>query len=85
MALAARVTQPRPAPVHGSPCSVGNLLATLEGDELDAFKTMLGTPERPGWTASDIYAAVTDEGHHVSYQQINRHRGSKCRCPKATA
>lgn len=77
MALADRV---QPPSTTGTPCSVGLLLATLEGEELAALEMMLGTPEQRGWTAAAIYDAVTAEGYTVSYQQINKHRGGRCRC-----
>lgn len=87
MALSERIATARPASRHGTPCSVGALLDTLEGAELDALKLMLGTPEQRGWTAGEIYGALIAEGHKVSYQQINRHRSvpPQCRCPKASA
>lgn len=84
MALADRLTTP-PAPKHGYPCSVGVLLDTLDQDDRDALLTMLGTPERRGWSASDIYDALIAEGHKVGLQTINRHRGGKCRCAKDAA
>lgn len=79
MALADRVTKP-PRTNFGSPCSVGVLIDTLDGAELDAFREMLGTPERRGWPATSIYDALTAEGHTVALQSINRHRGNRCRC-----
>lgn len=85
MALADRITAGRPVPIHGSPCSVGVLLDTLKGDELEALNLMLGTPERRGWSATDIYDALIAEGYEVGRQSINRHRGGKCRCAKAAA
>lgn len=84
MALADRITAP-PAPMHGTPCSVGTLLDTLEGDELDALKTMLGTREQRGWSQDAIYDALTSEGYSVGRQSINRHRGGKCRCAQKAA
>ena len=81
MSLSERVTE-RPESKHGMPCSVAVLLNTLEGDELDALVSMLGTPEQPGWTAGDIYDALAAEGYKVGYQSINRHRGRKCRCSR---
>lgn len=78
MALADMMQPPAKGP--GLPCSVGALLNTLDGDELAALQTMLGTPERPGWTASQVYQALTAEGYSVGYQTINRHRGGNCRC-----
>lgn len=70
----------KPVRTYGTPCSVGHLLETLEGAELDAFLAMLGTPEQRGWSARDIYVAVTAEGHEIGFQSINRHRGGNCKC-----
>lgn len=81
MALADRLNTP-PKPMHGLPCSVGVLLDTLQGDELDALRTMLGNNQQRGWGASDIWRALTDEGYEVGLQTINRHRGGKCRCQR---
>lgn len=81
MSLSARVTETPPPSNHGMPCSVGQLINTLEGDELAALLTMLGDPhKRDGWSASAIYDALVAEGHKVGYQTIGRHRGGKCRC-----
>lgn len=80
MALAERVNTPRVKAVSGYPCSVGALLDQLEGAERDALLTMLGTPQKRGWPASEIYSALRAEGHEVGHQTINRHRGGKCRC-----
>lgn len=81
MALSERVNVP-PPPIHGTPCSIGSLLDTLEGDELAAFEGMLASRQ---WNASMIYDAVRDEGYMIGRQSINRHRGRKCRCFKAAA
>jgi hypothetical protein len=82
VALSERVKEPVERRPRGTPCSVGKLLTDLQGDELDAFRTMLGTPDERGWSAADIYDAVTAEGYTVAYQTINRHRGGHCSCPK---
>lgn len=79
MSLAERA-QSQPDRIHGSDCSVGILLRTLEGPELSAFLTMLGTDDEPGWSQSEIFQALKAEGHSVGQQTINRHRGRKCRC-----
>jgi hypothetical protein len=81
MALSDRVQSP-PPPIHGIPCSIGTLLATLEGDELEAFRQMLAST---AWNASMIYDAVRDEGHTIGRQSISRHRGGKCRCYRDAA
>jgi len=80
MALADRVTQP-PNRVHGLPCSVGALLDALDGPELAALQHMLASRE---WSQADVWKALTDEGYAVGHQSINRHRGGKCRCARAT-
>ena len=81
MSLSDRVKTP-PRRNTGFDCSVGRLLDTLEDDELAALIEMLGTPEKRGWSQSDIYDALTAEGHEVGRQTINRHRAQACRCSK---
>lgn len=82
MALADRLSAP-PTPRHGTPCSIGALLEQLDEVERAALLEMLGTPENWGWPASAIFDALLAEGHRVSQQQINRHRGGQCRCRRA--
>lgn len=85
MALSDRLAEPT-RQTGGTPCSLGAMLATLEGAELDALQAMLGTPERRGWTAPAIYEALRDEGYSdVAMRSINHHRGGRCRCAKAAA
>ena len=85
MALADRINQQPTTPLPGPRCSVGVLIEQLDGEELDALNTMLGTPERRGWTEGQIYDALTAEGYQVGRQTINRHRGGRCGCTKAAA
>lgn len=86
MALADRLKDHRPVVRTGTPCSVGVLLAELQGSERAAFQKMLGDPvKRDGWPATDILDALRAEGHVVAFQQINRHRGGRCRCAKDSA
>jgi hypothetical protein len=75
MALADRV-QSKPVRRHGIPCSVGELLDSLPPDEVAALEQMLSG----GWSQAEIHKAVTDEGHYVGRQTINRHRSQACRC-----
>lgn len=91
MSLAERVTQ-RPETIHGTPCSVGKLIADLEphAAELAAFQRImygregLTEPRRPykGWTEQEVFDVVTTEGYAVAKNQINTHRGKHCRCYK---
>ena len=81
MSLVERIQTPRQRS-YGLECSVGVILDTLKGDELDAFKVMLGTPEKRGWSQQEIYEALTSEGYEVGRQTINRHRAKGCRCFK---
>ena len=76
MALADRVLSEAPKRRHGLPCSVGDLLDRLPDVESKALEHMLSS----GWSQSDIYDAVTSEGHSVGRQTINRHRSQACRC-----
>lgn len=76
MALSDRVKD-APRGATGLPCSVGELLASLEGDELAALNAML---YELGWSQARIWQALNDEGHHVGQQTINRHRSRACRC-----
>lgn len=84
MSLSERI-KTQPSRISGYDCSVGRLLNTLEGEELSALIHMLGTPEKRGWSQSDIYDALIGEGHEVGRQTINRHRAGGCRCFKAGA
>lgn len=79
MALADRIKEPSTS-LHGTPCSVGALLDALPKDEAEALNLMLtGTPQRR-WSQTEIYDAVTAEGHSVGRQTINKHRAGRCRC-----
>lgn len=87
MSLAERA-QTRPETIHGTPCSVGALIDSLDGDELAALqKIMYGRPGltepargKQGWTERQVFEAVTAEGYTVAKNQINEHRGKRCRC-----
>lgn len=76
MALVDRIKDDAPERKHGLPCSVGKLLEDLPADEADALRHMLGN----GWSMTQIYEAVTNEGHQIGMQTINRHRSRACRC-----
>ena len=78
MALSDRVATTKQA-IHGKPCSVGVLLDTLQGDELDALNSILADRD---WSQAMVWKALTDEGYEVGLQSVNRHRGAKCRCVK---
>lgn len=79
MALQDRLTNPPPPKIHGTPCSVGVLVAGLPEDEAQALHKMLYELD---WTAPQVYEALTAEGHTVARQSINRHRSGMCRCAK---
>ena len=78
MALADRLDQ-QPRRTTGKPCSVGALEETLEGKESDALHSMM---YELGWSQAAIFEALTEEGHVVGEQTINRHRSRGCRCFK---
>lgn len=77
MSLADRAARGPDAPVHGAPCSVGELLDTLPSEEAEALSLMLGSPD---WPASRVYDAVRAENHHIGRQTIGVHRRRQCRC-----
>jgi hypothetical protein len=81
MGLAEKLTT-TPKPQTGLPCSIGALLARLEGAERDALNAML---YELGWSARRIYDACASEGYDVGQQTINRHRSQSCRCFKVVA
>lgn len=75
----------KPAPT--TTCSVGAILRgrDLDGkpvpdEDIATFTAWLGTPDRRGLPAGEIFDAVKAEGYRISYQQINRHRGARCGC-----
>lgn len=78
MSLAERAKQ-QPERINGQDCSVCILLRILEGEELTAFLTMLGTDEERGWSQNEIYEALTAEGYEVARHSINKHRARNCR------
>lgn len=90
MALADRLND-RPEVVNGYPCSVAGLIAQVQAkgeDELAALQKMLygkaGLTEpargHKGWYEREVFEAVTSEGYDVAKNQINEHRGKRCRC-----
>lgn len=90
MSLAARITD-RPESINGYPCSVANLFADVEAKgqaELAALQVImygragLNEPRHDarGWTEAEIFKTVTAEGYKVARNQINQHRGKRCRC-----
>ena len=80
MALADRIKEPPPSPVHGLPCSVGALLASLPEPEAAALNLMLTGTDGRRWSQNEIHEAVTAEGYEVGRQSVNRHRAGRCRC-----
>jgi hypothetical protein len=92
MALADRATQ-RPETINGYPCSVDKLMTSLKGKELAAFQLImygragLTEPARGvrGWTEKEVFKVVTEEGYEVAKNQINEHRGKRCRCYRRAA
>lgn len=80
MTLANRVTSPV-KPIHGTPCSVAELLASLDKTEAKALQAMLDAPWRV-WPHNHIEQAIWDEGHPVGQGQVGKHRRNVCRCAK---
>lgn len=80
MSLSAQLTNPPPAPLHGLPCSIGALRASLPVDEQAALDHMLTE-----WSQSQVFIALSSEGYEVGRQTIGRHRRRECRCFGARA
>jgi hypothetical protein len=83
MALSDKLNSPPEAKASGLPCSIGALLASLPPTEVTALEQIL-SPEL-GWTATQVYDALTAEGYKVGFQSISRHRGGRCRCVRGAA
>jgi len=77
MTLAARHQAGPPTVIHGDPCSVGALLASLPNAEADALRGILADDL---WSHSAIYDMLEEEGHEARRQTIGRHRRGQCRC-----
>jgi hypothetical protein len=94
VSLAERVTRP-PDTVHGYPCSVGKLMDDLaaQPEELATLQLIMygraGLTEPrlnlKGWTEKAVFEVVTAEGYKVAKNQINEHRGKRCRCYRGAA
>lgn len=67
----------RPRLAHGPRCSIAAILAKLDGKDQAALLTALGDPEVQGsWLAR----VLTDQGHRVNGNTVNRHRRRDCSC-----
>jgi len=84
MTLASRAETPSASPQHGFPCSIGAVVDAVAADPVEtaALNRIL---YELGWSATQVYEALTDEGFTIGRQSINKHRGRKCRCFKAAA
>lgn len=79
MSLATRATTGSTKRIHGTPCSIGELLSTLEKAEAKALQTMLDAPWRV-WPHLHVEEAVRTEGYTVGQGQVGKHRRRACRC-----
>lgn len=64
---------------NGPQCRVGLLLSELDADDRVALETaLLGT------TYSTVLAEVlSQQGHEITDDPINRHRKGRCKCPRS--
>jgi hypothetical protein len=59
-------------------CGIASLLSSLPEDEAnDLVSAMSGE-----WTAVAIANALTNRGHRIGYQIVQRHRRGACGCPR---
>ena len=84
MALSDRIKQPAPAPVHGSPCSIGEVYRKVASSKTET-KALDELLYGLNYNAAQVFDVLTAEGYTIGRQSINRHRGRKCRCYKAAA
>lgn len=84
MSLSERVKKPVSPNPTGIPCSMGEVYRKLseEPQELAALELLLYGTQGWGRPAHAVVDMLGLEGHKVSIQQVNRHRGKKCRCFK---
>ena len=77
MALKDSLAAPPNQAVRGFPCSTGELLKTLQGDDLRSFERALADFR---YTARYIVEAVRADGHLIAEGSLRKHRASRCRC-----
>lgn len=79
MALKDRPRVAHKPPVHGAPCSVGELYRQnlADADELAEIQQVL---YGDNLDAGRVLKEFTDAGYVVARTAINKHRGRNCRC-----
>jgi hypothetical protein len=67
--------------VSGPPCSVGQLLATLEEEERISLLKLLNAEDYPRTPSSVLVRAISAAyGIDIHRQTVDRHRRSDCVC-----
>jgi hypothetical protein len=88
VSLADRIAEHSDA-VNGTPCSVAGLIAEAEArGELHVLQRMMygragltePAPGLRGMSERKVFEIVTGEFYKVAKNQINEHRGKRCRC-----
>ena len=77
MALADRKTVS--GPVHGTPCSIGNVYRAVADDPVELAELNAILYEE-GNTQRQVFEYLTGDGYTVGFQTPNKHRGKNCRC-----
>ena len=68
-----------PAPVHGAPCSMGQVYRSVldDAEEIAELQSVL---YREGKDASQVWTELVNSGYTVRHSTVNKHRGRRCRC-----
>jgi hypothetical protein len=79
MALADRTKTPQRPPVHGAPCSIGQVYRAAIDDEpeLREINSVLYLEDK---NRRQVWDEFKSAGLSVAYTAINKHRGKTCRC-----
>lgn len=64
-------------PPHGPACTVAVILRTADEETAELFTAALANAYAP---SSAIAKAMTDRGHKISANVLQRHRRGDCRC-----
>ncbi|CAB4173508.1 hypothetical protein UFOVP955_32 [uncultured Caudovirales phage] len=77
MSLADAFTTPTRT-IHGPTCGVYKILGTLESKDFETLSAVLD--KNSPWTSTQIAAILSDQGHPIKADALQRHRRGACEC-----
>jgi len=77
MSLAEAFTNPTRT-IHGPTCRVYKILGTLETKDFDTLSAVLD--KNSAWSSTQIAAILSDQGHPIKADALQRHRRGACEC-----